>query len=216
MRIALATKINVYGEVIRDVDSELSSVETRTHPERQYLDLLADVIKNGERRLDRTGVGTLGVFGRQMRFDLTVGFPLFTTKYVHFPAIKQELAWFLSGSTNIGSLRGGGCRIWNEWAEADGDLGPVYGKQWRSWAAPEWCGRLTRSPTWSALRQKPRMPPPHRLSAWNPADVEEMALPPCHCLFQFYVADGRFRASSTSDRPTSSWAFRSTSPATPC
>ncbi len=158
--------------------------------ERQYLDLLAELLQHGEPRADRTGVGTLGLFGRTMRFDLAHGFPLLTTKRVHFRSVVVELLWFLRGDTNVAWLREHGCTIWDEWADAAGDLGPVYGKQWRSWAAPD--GRVIDqiAEALAAIRSTPAS---RRLvvSAWNPADVPAMALPPCHCLFQFHVAGGR-------------------------
>ena len=160
------------------------------HPEQPYLDLLADILAHGVRRGDRTGVGTLGVFGRQMRFDLARGFPLLTTKKLHRKSIILELLWFLRGETNVRWLQDRGVSIWNEWADAEGELGPVYGKQWRSWAAPD--GRLIDQI--AAVVQSLKANPDsrrHIVSAWNPADVDDMALPPCHCLFQFYVADGR-------------------------
>ena len=155
-----------------------------------YLSLLADILANGVRRDDRTGVGTVGVFGRQMRFDLTEGFPLLTTKRLHTRSIVVELLWFLAGQTNVRWLQERGCSIWNEWADADGELGPVYGKQWRSWTAPD--GRVIDqiSRLMEGLVNTP-FSRRHIVSAWNPADVDDMALPPCHCLFQFYVADGR-------------------------
>ena len=160
------------------------------HPERQYLDLLADVVAHGERRGDRTGTGTLSLFGRQMRFDLAAGFPLLTTKRVHFKSIVLELIWFLGGHTNVRWLQERGCSIWDEWADDDGELGPVYGKQWRSWAAPD--GRTVDqiANVVRSVRQNPESRR-HLVSAWNPAEVDDMALPPCHCLFQFYVAGGR-------------------------
>ena len=160
------------------------------HPERQYLDLLGDILGNGVQRGDRTGTGTLGVFGRQMRFDLSKGFPLLTTKRVHFRSILVELLWFLRGETNVRWLRDRGCTIWDEWAGADGELGPVYGKQWRSWAAPD--GRVIDqiAAVQRAIRDNPNSRR-HLVSAWNPADVDDMALPPCHCLFQFFVAEGK-------------------------
>ncbi|HZK99762.1 MAG TPA: thymidylate synthase [Caulobacteraceae bacterium] len=160
------------------------------HPERQYLDLLSDILAHGERRDDRTGVGTLGVFGRQMRFDLSAGFPLLTTKRVHFRSVVLELLWFLAGETNVRWLQERGCTIWDEWADPAGDLGPVYGKQWRSWAAPD--GRAIDQITAvvRSIRENPNSRR-HIVTAWNPADVEAMALPPCHCLFQFHVAGGR-------------------------
>ena len=160
------------------------------HPERQYLGLLRDILDNGVRRDDRTGTGTLGVFGRQIRFDLARGFPLLTTKKLHLRSIIVELLWFLKGETNIRFLKENGVSIWDEWADAEGELGPVYGKQWRSWSAPD--GRiidqietLVRN-----LRTNPNSRR-HIVTAWNPADVDDMALPPCHCLFQFFVAEGK-------------------------
>jgi len=160
------------------------------HPERQYLDLLSDILANGAARGDRTGTGTLGVFGRQMRFDLGRGFPLLTTKKLHFKSIALELLWFLRGDTNVRWLQDRGVSIWDEWADEGGELGPVYGKQWRSWAAPD--GRVIDqiSNVLASIRDKPESRR-HIVSAWNPADVDDMALPPCHCLFQFFVAEGR-------------------------
>ncbi len=157
---------------------------------RQYLDLLEDILKNGVERGDRTGTGTKGVFGRQMRFDLSESFPLLTTKKLHLRSIIIELLWFLKGDTNISYLKDNGVSIWDEWADENGDLGPVYGKQWRSWATPD--GRMIDQIT-DVLNQIKTNPNSRRLivSAWNPADVGEMALPPCHCLFQFFVAEGR-------------------------
>ena len=160
------------------------------HPERQYLNLLADILETGVQRGDRTGTGTLGVFGRQMRFDLAQGFPLLTTKKLHRKSIILELLWFLRGDTNVGWLQERGVSIWDEWADADGELGPVYGKQWRSWAAPD--GRVIdqMANVVESLKTTPHSRR-HIVSAWNPADVDDMALPPCHCLFQFFVAEGR-------------------------
>ncbi|MFC7291875.1 thymidylate synthase [Hirschia litorea] len=157
---------------------------------RQYLDLLQDVLENGVERGDRTGTGTKGVFGRQMRFDLSTNFPLLTTKKLHLRSIIIELLWFLKGDTNIKYLQDNKVSIWDEWADENGDLGPVYGKQWRSWAAPD--GRVIDQISW-VLNEIKTNPNSRRLivSAWNPADVNEMALPPCHCLFQFFVADGK-------------------------
>jgi thymidylate synthase len=161
-----------------------------THPEQQYLDLLADILENGARRGDRTGVGTLGVFGRQMRFDLAQGFPLLTTKKLHRKSIILELLWFLRGDTNVRWLQERGVSIWDEWADAAGELGPVYGKQWRSWTAPD--GRVIDqiAGVVESLKANPESRR-HIISAWNPADVDDMALPPCHCLFQFFVAEGK-------------------------
>ncbi|WP_427792565.1 thymidylate synthase [Brevundimonas diminuta] len=160
------------------------------HPEWQYLNLLRDILDNGVRREDRTGTGTLGVFGRQMRFDLSKGFPLLTTKKLHTRSIFIELLWFLRGETNIAWLKENGVRIWDEWADADGDLGPVYGKQWRSWAAPNGQSIDQIQRLVHGLKTNPNSRR-HIVSAWNPADVDDMALPPCHCLFQFFVADGK-------------------------
>jgi thymidylate synthase len=160
------------------------------HPERQYLDLLADVMAHGARRGDRTGTGTLSLFGRQMRFDLAAGFPLLTTKRVHFKSIVLELIWFLGGRTNVRWLRERGCTIWDEWADADGELGPVYGQQWRSWAAPDGRSIDQMAGVVRAIRESPDSRR-HIVTAWNPADIDKMALPPCHCLFQFHVAGGR-------------------------
>ena len=157
---------------------------------RQYLDLLRDVVDNGVDRGDRTGTGTRSVFGRQVRFDLSDGFPAVTTKKLHLRSIIVELLWFLRGDTNVAFLRENGVSIWDEWADANGDLGPVYGKQWRSWAAPD--GRVIDQI--AGVVDEIRTNPNSRrmvVSAWNPADLEAMALPPCHCLFQFRVASGR-------------------------
>ena len=169
---------------------ELSGNESRTHPEQQYLDLLREVLADGEIRDDRTGVGTLGLFGRQIRFDLADGFPLLTTKRVHFRSVVRELAWFLSGQTNVKSLQESGCSIWDEWADENGDLGPVYGKQWRSWAAPNNKSIDQIAEVVTSIRTNPSSRR-HVVSAWNPADVDGMALPPCHCLFQFHVSRGK-------------------------
>lgn len=157
---------------------------------RQYLSLLSDILENGVQRGDRTGTGTLGVFGRQMRFDLADGFPLMTTKKLHLKSIVHELLWFLAGDTNVRYLQENGVSIWDEWADEQGELGPVYGKQWRTWEAPD--GRVIDQIS-NVVDQIKKNPHSRRLivSAWNPADVDQMALPPCHCLFQFYVADGK-------------------------
>ena len=158
--------------------------------EQQYLDLLADIIAHGSAREDRTGTGALSVFGRQMRFDLADGFPLLTTKKLHLKSIIVELLWFLRGDTNIQYLHDHGVSIWDEWADDKGDLGPVYGKQWRSWASPD--GRTIDQMTQlvAGLKANPYSRR-HIVSAWNPSEVDDMALPPCHCLFQFFVADGK-------------------------
>ena len=160
------------------------------HPERPYLDLLADILANGVERGDRTGTGTLGVFGRQMRFDLARGFPLITTKKLHWKSIVVELLWFLRGDTNVRWLQERGVSIWDEWADPKtGELGPVYGKQWRSWAAPDGRSIDQIARLIEGLKTNPNSRR-HIVSAWNPAEVDDMALPPCHCLFQFFVADG--------------------------
>jgi thymidylate synthase len=157
---------------------------------RQYLDLLRHVLENGGDRSDRTGTGTRSVFGHQMRFDLSRGFPVTTTKKLHLKSIIHELLWFLAGDTNIKYLNDNGVTIWDEWADENGDLGPVYGKQWRSWPGED--GR-TIDQIKNLLAQIRKNPDSRRLivTAWNPAEVDQMALPPCHCLFQFYVSDGK-------------------------
>jgi thymidylate synthase len=157
---------------------------------RQYLDLMRHVRDHGTRKGDRTGTGTRSVFGYQMRFNLAEGFPLVTTKKLHLRSIIHELLWFLRGDTNIKYLRDNGVSIWDEWADENGDLGPVYGYQWRSWPAPNG-GSIDQIKL--LLEQIKNSPDSRRLlvSAWNPACVDEMALPPCHCLFQFYVAEGK-------------------------
>lgn len=157
---------------------------------KQYLDLLQDILDNGTMKTDRTGTGTKSVFGRQMRFDLSKGFPLVTTKKVHLKSIIHELLWFIAGDTNIKYLKDNGVRIWDEWADENGDLGPVYGHQWRSWPAPD---GTTIDQLSNVIAQIKNNPDSRRLivSAWNVAEVDKMALPPCHSLFQFYVADGK-------------------------
>lgn len=157
---------------------------------RQYLDLLEHVRENGLRKSDRTGTGTVSVFGYQMRFDLEAGFPLLTTKKVHLRSIIHELLWFLAGDTNVAYLQRNGVSIWDEWADEDGELGPVYGHQWRSWPTPSGERIDQISNVIEAIRSTPDS---RRLvvTAWNPADIESMALPPCHALFQFYVGGGR-------------------------
>ena len=156
---------------------------------QQYLDLINHVINDGNNKSDRTGTGTRSVFGYQMRFDLENSFPLLTTKKIHFKSIIYELLWFLNGDTNIKYLNENGINIWNEWADENGDLGPVYGYQWRSWPSKTG-GKIDQI---SQLIEQLKMNPDsrrHIVSAWNPSDVDEMALPPCHCLFQFYVSQG--------------------------
>jgi len=157
---------------------------------RQYLDLLRHVLDNGVRKPDRTGTGTLSVFGWQMRFDLGAGFPLLTTKRLHMRSIIHELLWFLSGSTNIGQLNRHGVTIWDEWADDDGDLGPIYGAQWRSWAAADGRHIDQIAELIETLRRDP-CSRRHLVCAWNVGELERMALPPCHVLFQMWVADGR-------------------------
>ncbi len=155
-----------------------------------YLDLVRNVLDTGVRKGDRTGTGTLSVFGAQLRFDLAKGFPLVTTKKVHLKSIVHELLWFLAGDTNVRYLQDNGVSIWNEWADANGDLGPVYGKQWRSWATPDGGSIDQIAGVLNEIRSNPNS---RRMivTAWNPADLDKMALAPCHCLFQFHVADGR-------------------------
>ena len=157
---------------------------------KQYLDLLNRIMTDGVVKTDRTGTGTKSVFGHQMRFDMSEGFPLLTTKKLHLKSIIHELLWFLSGSTNIKYLQENGVRIWNEWADENGELGPVYGHQWRSW--PAYNGE-TIDQIAQVVDLIKHHPDSRRMmvSAWNPAEIEQMALPPCHCLFQFYVADGK-------------------------
>lgn len=174
---------------------------------QQYLELLRHIKENGAKKADRTGTGTLSVFGYQMRFDLSAGFPILTTKTVHLKSVIYELLWFLRGDTNIGWLQQWGVRIWDQWADKNGELGPVYGKQWRRWEAfdfipahsvhedfipPEY--RKREIDQMAEVVERIRTNPDDRrliVTAWNPADVPKMKLPPCHCLFQFYVADGR-------------------------
>ncbi len=157
---------------------------------KQYLDLCRRILAEGTVKQDRTGTGTISVFGHQMRFDLREGFPLLTTKKLHTKSIIHELLWFLKGDTNVRYLQENGVRIWNEWADENGELGPVYGKQWRSFAGPD--GKTVDQIQW-VVNEIKRNPDSRRLvvSAWNPAELDKMALPPCHVLFQFYVADGR-------------------------
>jgi len=157
---------------------------------KQYLDLLSHVMKHGAEKKDRTGTGTISTFGYQMRFDLSEGFPLVTTKKLHLRSIIYELLWFLSGSTNVKYLQDNGVRIWNEWADADGNLGPVYGYQWRSWPASDGRHVDQISAVVRSLKENPDSRR-HIVNAWNVGEIEKMALPPCHVLFQFYVANGR-------------------------
>lgn len=157
---------------------------------KQYLELLDHVLKNGTKKQDRTGTGTISVFGYQMRFDLGVGFPLLTTKKLHIKSILHELLWFVSGDTNIKYLNDNGVRIWDEWADKDGNLGPVYGSQWRSWPGENGRKIDQLANVIESIRKFPDSRR-HIVSAWNPGEIEKMALPPCHLLFQFYVADGK-------------------------
>ena len=156
----------------------------------QYLNLLDHVKWVGIRKEDRTGTGTLSTFGYQMRFNLSHGFPLLTTKKLHLKSIIHELLWFLRGDTNVRYLQENGVSIWDEWADEEGELGPVYGKQWRSWAAPDGSSIDQIANLIDGIKRNPDSRR-HIVTAWNPSDVDRMALPPCHCLFQFYVADGR-------------------------
>ncbi len=156
---------------------------------KQYLDLLDHVLKHGTVKDDRTGTGTLSAFGHQMRFDLQKGFPALTTKKLHLRSIIHELLWFLSGDTNLGYLHQNKVSIWDEWADEEGDLGPIYGFQWRSWPAPGGRGIDQIERLVAGIRDEPDSRR-HIVSAWNVADIEDMALPPCHCLFQFWAADG--------------------------
>lgn len=157
---------------------------------KQYHDLLRHILENGTKKTDRTGTGTISVFGYQMRFNLQDGFPLVTTKKVHLKSIIHELIWFIRGETNIKYLKENGVSIWNEWADENGNLGPVYGKQWRSWEARD--GRIIDQ-LQDVIKQIKNTPDSRRMmvSAWNPADIPNMKLPPCHALFQFYVAEGK-------------------------
>ena len=157
---------------------------------KQYLNLLQRIMDEGTVKHDRTGVGTKSIFGHQMRFDLSDGFPLLTTKKVHLKSVIHELLWFIAGDTNIRYLRDNGVTIWDEWADADGELGPVYGHQWRSWPAPDGRSIDQLAEVVDMIR---RNPDSRRLlvTAWNPGETDRMALPPCHCLFQFYVAEGK-------------------------
>ena len=172
------------------LSSDITKKTDTVNEYQTYSDLLKRILNEGVERGDRTGTGTKAVFGHQMRFDLENSFPLLTTKKLHLKSIIYELLWFINGDTNVRYLQDNGVSIWDEWADENGDLGPVYGRQWRSWAAPD--GRVIDQLTW--VRDEIRTNPNSRrliVSAWNPADVNDMALPPCHCLFQFNVMDGR-------------------------
>ncbi|XID94459.1 thymidylate synthase [Paenibacillaceae bacterium WGS1546] len=163
---------------------------------RNYLDLLQDVLDNGTAKGDRTGTGTLSVFGRQLRFDLAQGFPLVTTKRIHLKSVVHELLWFLRGDTNIRYLQENGVSIWNEWADENGDLGPVYGSQWRAWEAADGRSIDQIRQVVEAIKRNPDSRR-HLVSAWNVAVIDEMKLPPCHFVFQFYVADGKLSCMLT-------------------
>jgi len=157
---------------------------------RQYLDLLQHILDHGTEKSDRTGTGTVSIFGYQMRFDLDAGFPMLTTKKLHLKSIIYELLWFLQGDTNIQYLQDHGVRIWNEWADENGDLGPVYGSQWRSWQPPDGNSIDQISEVIRSIRENPHSRR-HIVSSWNVGEIEKMALPPCHLLFQFYIADNK-------------------------
>lgn len=157
---------------------------------KQYLDLLDHIVTQGTQKGDRTGTGTISTFGYQMRFDLSEGFPMLTTKKLHLRSIIHELLWFIAGDTNIKYLKDNGVKIWDEWADENGDLGPVYGYQWRSWPAPNGQTVDQLKDLVNQIKTNPNSRR-HIITAWNPADIPNMALPPCHCLFQFYVADGK-------------------------
>jgi len=157
---------------------------------KPYLNLLEHLLENGVKREDRTGTGTLGCFGYQMRFDLSEGFPVLTTKKLHLRSIIHELLWFLKGDTNISYLKENGVRIWDDWADEDGNLGPVYGYQWRSWPNPDGTSTDQISKLIEQIKTNPYSRR-HVISAWNPSFIDEMALPPCHCLFQFHVSEGK-------------------------
>ena len=157
---------------------------------KQYLDLIHHVVKNGVEKSDRTGTGTKSVFGYQMRFDLSEGFPMVTTKKLHTKSIIYELLWFLNGDTNIDYLKNNGVKIWDDWADENGDLGPVYGYQWRSWPNPDGTATDQIAKLVDQIKNNPYSRR-HVVSAWNPSFIDEMALPPCHCLFQFHVSEGK-------------------------
>ena len=180
---------NAAGYQKRENRSARGSESRYASAMQQYLDLLAHILNNGARQDDRTGVGTLSVFGHQMRFDLAQGFPLLTTKKLHMKSIVHELIWFLQGDVNVGYLNRNGVTIWDDWADEQGDLGPIYGRQWRSWPAPDGRHIDQIAEVTESLKSDPASRR-HIVSAWNVGELGAMALPPCHCLFQFYVANG--------------------------
>jgi len=188
--MAVAINIEYWGYYNYRCEMVYFSVEIKGNRMQQYLDLMRHVRDNGTKKEDRTGTGTVSVFGHQMRFDLSEGFPLVTTKKCHLKSIIHELLWFLSGDTNIKYLQDNGVRIWNEWADAEGNLGPVYGYQWRNWpsASGQHIDQISQ-----IIEQIKNNPDSRRIivNAWNVGEIENMALPPCHMMFQFYVADGR-------------------------
>ncbi|MEC0239556.1 thymidylate synthase [Paenibacillus dokdonensis] len=163
---------------------------------RNYLELLEEIMENGTPKEDRTGTGTISVFGRQLRFDLSKGFPLLTTKRIHIKSVVHELLWFLSGETNVRYLKENGVTIWDEWADENGDLGPVYGSQWRNWEAPDGTHIDQIANVIESIKKNPDSRR-HIVSAWNVAEIEQMKLPPCHFVFQFYVADGKLSCMLT-------------------
>jgi thymidylate synthase len=201
----------------RDPVFALAPEQLRADPMHHYHDLLERILADGVEKRDRTGTGTLSVFGHQMRFDLADGFPLVTTKKLHVKSIIHELLWFLAGNTNVKYLNAHGVTIWDKWADkTTGELGPTYGRQWRSWSASDGSSIDQIANVVSDIR---RDPDSRRLivTAWNPAEVNRMALPPCHCLFQFYVAKGRLSpVSFISAPPTPLLAYPSTSPPMRC
>jgi thymidylate synthase len=196
--IGVSTKLS--GQVRYDLEDEKGSIHIFSGKQlrhsssmKPYIDLVRDVMKNGVDRPDRTGTGSRSVFGRQIRFDLSKGFPLLTEKKTHWKSVVHELIWFISGNTNIKYLKDNGVKIWDEWADKNGDLGPVYGEQWRSWPARDEGGNWNIDQLDNVIESIKNNPDSRRhiVSAWNPAEVDNMALPPCHTMFQFYVADGK-------------------------
>src|SRR5215217_7694109 len=196
--IGVPTKLS--GQVRYDIEDEKGSIHIfsgkqlrKSSTMKPYIDLVRDVMKNGVDRPDRTGTGSRSLFGAQIRFDLSKGFPLLTEKKTHWKSVVHELLWFISGNTNIKYLQDNGVKIWDEWADENGDLGPVYGEQWRSWPARDEGGNWNIDQLSNVIESIKNNPDSRRhiVSAWNPAEVDQMALPPCHTMFQFYVADGK-------------------------